>query len=483
MSTVAQSGKEENSKAANQESKRPRTFNLLGIRVASTGMFMPENEVLNEDLASRGYDSEWIVQRTGIRARRHVEADQATSDLAIKAAQQCLDRSNTSIKDVDLILCATMTADHYTPSTACLVQAKLGATCGALDVNAACSGFLYAMVTASQFIKTGCYQKILVIGADTMSMVVDPEDKKTYPLFGDGAGAALLEADPGENEDELSGILGFRLASVGELADSLVVPGCGSRKPASEEVLRDRDQFLKMDGRTVFKWAVRLIPEIVKESLEQSNLTLDDVKLLLFHQANQRILKAATEDNSPIGDEMTAKEVELLTKRALEEAQAEEPSPLPEEEDIRSMASSEKPKKETKPSEEEDKKDKDAKKPESHEASLAQMPDKKMKSMEKARSVSSLPPRPSTPKPNRIEYTVQVAAYDTIEQAERHSQKLIDKGFPAFPVKTLIKGQEWYRVSVGSFKNRRRAMKYQKALNKQVMIKNSFVTKIKRLKE
>ncbi len=295
MSLAAQSSKE-NPQASDKKSVRPNAPNLMGVRVASTGLYMPENEVLNEDLESLGYDSEWIVQRTGISARRHVAAGQATSDMAIRAAQDCLERSNTSIQEIDLILCATMTADHYTPSTACLVQAKLGAICGALDVNAACSGFLYAMVTGAQFIKTGSYRKVLVIGADTMSMVVDPEDKKTYPLFGDGAGAALLEKDPGENEEELSGILGFRLASVGELADSLVVPGCGSRKPASEEVLRNRDQFLKMDGRTVFKWAVRLIPEIVNESLEQANLTLDDIKLLLFHQANQRILKAATDD-------------------------------------------------------------------------------------------------------------------------------------------------------------------------------------------
>ena len=272
------------------------TPNLLGVRIAATGLFMPNNEVLNEDLGALGYDSEWIVQRTGIKARRHVEAGQATSDLAINAAKDCLEKAGTDVKEVDLILVATMTPDHFTPSTACLVQAKLGATCGALDVNAACSGFLYALITGSQFIKTGCFKKVLVIGAETMSMVVDPEDKKTFPLFGDGAAAILLEANPNPNLEEASGILGFRLASVGELADSLVVPGCGSRKPASQEVVENRDQFLKMDGRTVFKWAVRLIPEIVSETLELSNLQISDLKMLILHQANQRILKAATED-------------------------------------------------------------------------------------------------------------------------------------------------------------------------------------------
>ena len=273
-----------------------RASDLLGVQVVSTGLFVPTNVVRNEDLAAQGFDSEWIIQRTGIKERRHVEPGQATSDLAIQAAKNCIESSNISVEDIDLILVATMTPDHFTPSTACLVQASLGATCGALDVNAACSGFLYAMMSGSQFIKTGSMQNVLVIGAETMSMIVDPEDKKTYPLFGDGAGAVLLGADKSTDLDQASGILSFRLASVGELADSVVVPGCGSRKPASAEVVDNRDQFLKMDGRTVFKWAVRTIPQIVDESLRTANLELGDLKLLIFHQANQRILKAATED-------------------------------------------------------------------------------------------------------------------------------------------------------------------------------------------
>ena len=288
MSTVTQ--------VATENSKDKQSPNLMGVRILGTGLCVPENEVKNEDLTSQGFDADWIVQRTGIKARRHVGPDQATSDLAIGAAQDCLRRSGVDVSEIDLILCATMTPDHFTPSTACLVQAKLGATCGAIDMNAACSGFLYAMVTGAQFIKTGTLRRVLVIGAETMSMIVDPEDKKTFPLFGDGAGAVILGADPNENEDEMSGILGFRLASVGELADSLVVPGGGSRQPASAKMLEARNQFLKMDGRTVFKWAVRLIPEIVNESLAQTGLKMDDLKLLVFHQANQRILKAATED-------------------------------------------------------------------------------------------------------------------------------------------------------------------------------------------
>ena len=269
---------------------------MIGVQIASTGIYLPSNVVRNEDLASQGFDSDWIIQRTGIRERRHVEPGQATSDLAIGAAKDCIEKSNVAIDDIDLILVATMTPDHFTPSTACLVQASLGATCGALDVNAACSGFLYALMSGSQFIKTGSYKNVLVIGAETMSMIVDPEDKKTYPLFGDGAAAVLLTEDWNANSEQASGILSFRLASVGELADSLVVPGCGSRNPASTKVVNDRDQFLKMDGRTVFKWAVRTIPEIVDDALSNAGLKLDDLKLLIFHQANQRILKAATDD-------------------------------------------------------------------------------------------------------------------------------------------------------------------------------------------
>ncbi len=273
-----------------------KSGDLMGVQVVATGMYMPNNVVRNEDLRNQGYDSDWIIQRTGIQARHHVEPGQATSDLAIRAAEHCLENSDVNVSDIDLILVATMTPDHFTPSTACLVQASLGATCGALDLNAACSGFLYALVTGSQFVKTGCYKNVLIIGAETMSMVVDPQDKKTYPLFGDGAAAVLLGSDRSTDPETQSGIMSFRLASVGELADSLVVPGCGSRQPATAEVVANRDQFLKMDGRTVFKWAVRTIPEIVHESLRNANLCLSDLKLLIFHQANQRILKAATED-------------------------------------------------------------------------------------------------------------------------------------------------------------------------------------------
>ena len=269
---------------------------VTGIRILGTGCWQPDRVVKNEDLEKLGCDSDWIIQRTGIRARHHAPAEMATSDLAIAAAQQCLERTGTDIDEIDLILVATMTPDHYTPSTACMVQKGLGATAAAVDMNAACSGFMYALLTGSQFIKTGCSRKALVIGADKMTMVVDPNDKKTFPLFGDGAGAAIIERDPNEDPNAASGILSFRLASEGELGDTLVVPACGSRQPATIEGLESREQFLKMDGRSVFKWAVRLIPEMVGTVLGQASMTLDDIDLVVFHQANKRIIDAAVEN-------------------------------------------------------------------------------------------------------------------------------------------------------------------------------------------
>ncbi len=278
------------------QSVTPKTQCLIqGVRIVSTGAYAPENEVLNDDLSKLGFDSDWILQRTGIRSRRHVLPGQATSDLAIEAARDCLKNAGVSAEEVDLILVATMTPDYFTPSTACIVQAALGCTAAAIDMNAACSGFLYALITGCQFIKSGSSCKALIIGAETMSIVADPEDKKTYPLFGDGAGAVLLEADPNPNQAEVSGVLGFRLASVGELGESLIVPGGGSRKPVSLEVVNNREQYLRMDGRTVFKWAVRLIPEVVQEMLDVTKLTIEEVDLLILHQANERIITAATD--------------------------------------------------------------------------------------------------------------------------------------------------------------------------------------------
>ena len=269
---------------------------VKGIRVLGTGVWHPNKIVKNEDLEKLGCDSDWIVQRTGILARHHAPPEVATSDMAIEAAKDCLQRSGTDIDEIDLIIVATMTPDHYTPSTACMVQKGLGANAAAFDLNAACSGFMYGLITGGQFVKSGCSNKTLIIGADKMTMVVDPNDKKTFPLFGDGAGAAIIERAPNSDSDQAPGVLSYRLASEGELGDTLVVPACGSRQPATIEGLEARDQYLKMDGRSVFKWAVRLIPEIVGNAVAQADLTLDDIDLVIFHQANKRIIAAAVEN-------------------------------------------------------------------------------------------------------------------------------------------------------------------------------------------
>ena len=275
----------------------PWKRSIPGVQIVSTGMFVPNNEVRNEDLAELGYDSDWIVQRTGIKSRRHVDKDLATSDMATQAARMCLENANVDPDEIDLIIVATMTPDHYTPSAACLTQANLGCrNAAALDLNAACSGFVYSLATAGNFIRAGNCEKALVIGSETMSMVVDPRDKKTFPLFGDAAGAVLLEAAPKPDDEKASGLLTYRLASVGEMSDCLVVPAGGSRMPLSQEVLDSRSQYLRMDGRSVFKWAVRLVPEITREMLAAVGLGLGDIDWFIFHQANKRIIDSAADE-------------------------------------------------------------------------------------------------------------------------------------------------------------------------------------------
>ena len=270
---------------------------LSGISILACNYAVGQIKVPNEALADLGCDADWIVKRTGIQQRFQIGPDEATSDLAIAAGRACLESANVSPEEIDLIVVGTMTPDHLTPSVANLVQHALGCQAAAIDVNAACSGFVYALVTASQFVKTGCSTRALVIGADAMTTVCDPQDVKTYPLFGDGAGAVLLgPADESvSGSEDQPGILAYELGSDGGQASCLLVPGGGSRQPLSQEVLAGRTNFFKMEGRAVFKWAVRLIPEAINEMLEQSGLQLDDIDLIVPHQANVRIIDAAIE--------------------------------------------------------------------------------------------------------------------------------------------------------------------------------------------
>ncbi len=265
---------------------------ITGVQIAGTGSYAPSQVVRNEDLAELGYDPEWIIQRTGIRERRRAAPQEATSDLALIAAQKCLADAHVSPAEIDLILVATMTPDMPTPSTACILQRRLGAQqAAAMDLNAACSGFMYALVTAAQFIKTGVMRRVLVVGADLMSRTVHPDDRKTFPLFGDGAGAALL----GPASDE-HGLLSFALGADGGGGDLLCIPGGGSREPLTKDGLDARRQFMYMDGRQVFKWAVRTCADAMRQVIEEADLTPDDIDLVVLHQANIRIIDAAVEN-------------------------------------------------------------------------------------------------------------------------------------------------------------------------------------------
>ncbi len=264
---------------------------LTGVQILATGSYAPPDVVHNEDLAELGYDADWIIQRTGIQSRCKAAADQATSDIAFAAAQDCLANGKIDSNEIDLILLATITPDQPTPSTACHVQRLLASNAPAMDIGAACAGFMYALVTGMQFIATGTYQRILVIGADLMSRTVNPTDKKTYPLFGDGAGAVIL--GPGS---ENQGFHSYTLGADGNGASLLQMPAGGTRCPATAEALDQNLQYLTMDGRSVFKWAIRTLSDSINLVLEHSQMSASDIDLTILHQANNRIIQAAAMD-------------------------------------------------------------------------------------------------------------------------------------------------------------------------------------------
>ena len=255
------------------------------------GAYAPDNVVSNEDLASLGCDPDWIVQRTGIVERRHAPDGIATSDMAAAAAEECIEDAGVDPADVDLVLLGTFTPDQLLPSTAVFVQEKLGLTAPAMDLHAACASFAYALVTGAQFVATGCSKLVLVIGADCNSRVVNPKDVGTYPLFGDGAGAVLLA--PG---DDSQGLLGFAFGADGSGADLLYREVGGTRKPFSHDASANGSHFMKMDGRPVFKWAVRIVAQSIGEVLEEARMSLDQIDKFIFHQANLRIIRSVIRD-------------------------------------------------------------------------------------------------------------------------------------------------------------------------------------------
>ena len=272
-------------------SKSRQVNSLTGVQILASGCYTPENVIANEALAELGYDADWIIQRTGIQSRCRASDDQACSDLAYEAARRCLENGKIDASEIDLILLATITPDQPTPSTACHVQRMLGSNAPAMDLGAACSGFMYALVTGMQFIKTGTYQRVLIIGADLMSRTVNPADTKTFPLFGDGAGAVVI--GPGGEEQ---GFISYPLGADGHGAELLEQPAGGTRCPATVETIAKNLQYLQMDGRSVFKWAIRTLSDSVNQVLDAASLPADEIDLTIFHQANIRIIDAAAND-------------------------------------------------------------------------------------------------------------------------------------------------------------------------------------------
>jgi 3-oxoacyl-[acyl-carrier-protein] synthase-3 len=259
--------------------------------ILGTGSYAPDRIMSNDEISKLVDTSdEWIRARSGIRERRIAAPDEATSDLAVKAAQRALENAGVSASEIDLIIVSTITPDFPMPATACVVQHKLGAptTAACFDLNAACSGFIYGLDTACAMVSSGRYRRALVIGAEKLSSVVDWQDRGTCMLFGDGAGAAVI--GPGETPGV--GLLGTKLGALGEDADLLYIPAGGSRTPVSGETVSKGGQYIKMKGKEVFKLAVRVMEEAARDILEQQGVSAHQIGLVIPHQANLRIIEA-----------------------------------------------------------------------------------------------------------------------------------------------------------------------------------------------
>ena len=278
------------------------------IHAAITGIqgYVPDYILDNKELEELvDTNDEWIVTRTGMKERRILKGKKGSSDLGAEAIKGLLDKTNTSAEEIDLIICATVTPDMLFPSTACLIADKIGAgNICAFDISAACSGFLYALTTASKFIESGSYKKVIVVGCDKMSSIVDYTDRTTCVLFGDGAGAVLLEP----NTDGL-GIMDYILKSDGSGGEFLKMKAGGSLHPASHETVDAREHFVYQDGQPVFKKAVKSMADVSEEIMQKNNLSSDDIAWLVPHQANKRIIDA-TSRRMGVGDEKVMLNIE-----------------------------------------------------------------------------------------------------------------------------------------------------------------------------
>ena len=260
----------------------------MKTRIVGTGSYAPDRVLTNADLERMVETSDqWIVERTGIRERRLAAPGEACSDLGVKAAERALAAAGIAAADLDMILVATCTGDAPLPSTACLIQHRLGAVkAAACDLGAACCGFVYALAVGDAYVRTGM-RHVLVIGAEVMSALTNWKDRNTCILFGDGAGAAVLSAAKGDR-----GILSSHLRSDGSLWNLICVPGGGSRMPPTEKMLADELQYIKMKGNETFKVAVKTLEESAREALAANGLTVKDLDVYVPHQANARILTA-----------------------------------------------------------------------------------------------------------------------------------------------------------------------------------------------
>jgi 3-oxoacyl-[acyl-carrier-protein] synthase-3 len=268
---------------------------LPKAKISALGCYTPPRVLTNQDLEKLvDTNDQWIMERTGIRERHIAEPEMATSDMAIEAARCALLQRGIEARELDAIILCTVTPDHLFPSTACLVQNAIGAK-GAwgFDLIAACSGFLYGLTTGAHFVMAGTHKKVLVIGSDTMSRIIDYTDRATCVLFGDGAGAMLIEA--ADDADEGAGFIDFLGEIDGSGGDFLKMPAGGSRRPASHETVDGRMHYVHQEGGQVFKYASRKMYEVCRDLLERNHLKVDDVGVMIPHQANKRIIMAAGE--------------------------------------------------------------------------------------------------------------------------------------------------------------------------------------------
>ena len=260
--------------------------------ITGIGSYLPNKVLTNYDLEKMvDTSNDWIIQRTGIKERRIVENGVTTSDLATQASLRAMEDAGVSPKDLDMIITSTITPDHIFPSTSCYIQQKIGATRAcAFDILAACAGFIYALSIGQSFINSGAMKTVLVVGAECLSKITDYTDRATCVLFGDGAGAVIIQRDPVKHE-----ILSSILAADGSEADVLIMPGGGARNPASLESVQQRLHYIQFRGKEVFKLAINNITNLILETAKENGLTLDDIDLIIPHQSNLRIIEATME--------------------------------------------------------------------------------------------------------------------------------------------------------------------------------------------